>query len=159
MKKLPIKDRLLSNMVVDDNGCWIWQGKPVLGGYGRINVNNKNQFAHIVSYETFKGPRPPDARKKGLYVCHTCDVPACINPDHLWLGTASQNQLDCIAKGRGNRTGAPAGVGRKFTAEQIIAIRKKYAEGLATQVEIAAELGVHQGYVSLIMRRQVWKTV
>jgi len=71
------------------------------------------------------------------------------------LDMARQTSTRC----RGNRTGAPAGVGRKFTAEQIIAIRKKYAEGLATQVEIAAELGVHQGYVSLIMRRQVWKTV
>ena len=158
MKKLDIKERLLNRIVVDDNGCWIWQGAPVLGGYGRLTINNKNQFAHIASYETFKGPRPPDARKLGLFICHTCDVPLCINPDHLWLGTNSENQYDCIAKGRGGKRGAPS-VGKKFTPEQILDIRKIYAEGLATQMEIAAQYGVHQSYISHIVRRAVWKDI
>jgi hypothetical protein len=155
MKKLPIKDRLLSKIVVDDNGCWIWQDKPVLGGYGRININKKNQFAHIVSYETFKGPRPPDARKLGLMVCHRCDVPLCINPEHLWLGTASENQQDSLAKGRGNKTGPVSS--RKLTDEQVLEIRKKYAEGLTTQTALAKEYGVSQMIISVTVRRLAYK--
>jgi hypothetical protein len=155
MKKIDIKERLLNRIVLDDNGCWLWQGPPVLGGYGRLIINNKNQFAHIASYEAFKGPRPPDARKLGLCICHTCDVPLCINPEHLWLGTASDNQKDCITKGRGGLRGR----NRIFTAEQIIYIRKIYAEGFTTQQELATQYGVSQPTISEIIRQKTWKTI
>ncbi len=78
--------------VISTDGCWVWRG---LGKHGHLLVNQKQVGAHRFSYMVFKGAIP-----KGLFVCHRCDNPPCVNPDHLWLGTAKENQQDCVAKGR-----------------------------------------------------------
>lgn len=77
-------------------GCWEWQG-PKNGpkGYGLIEIDGKKVLAHRWSYEHHKGPI-----EHGLYVCHECDNPKCVNPSHLWLGTARDNIQDAITKGR-----------------------------------------------------------
>lgn len=77
-----------------ENGCWLWQGASV-NGRGQLSVNGKNMLATRFAYQQFKGAIPD-----GMYVCHTCDDPRCVNPDHLWLGTARENAQDGIAKGR-----------------------------------------------------------
>lgn len=77
-------------------GCWLWTGRLSIAGYGQIKDNYQTRHAHRVSYELNIGPVPP-----GLFVCHTCDVRACVNPDHLWLGTSTDNNRDREAKGRG----------------------------------------------------------
>lgn len=78
------------------DGCWLWTGRLSVVGYGQIKQHYQTRHAHRVSYELNIGPIPP-----GLVVCHTCDVRACVNPDHLWLGTFGDNNRDREAKGRG----------------------------------------------------------
>lgn len=76
-------------------GCWLWQGRPGADGYGQFRVGVGTTKAHRFSYELHKGPVPP-----GLHVLHKCDVRLCVNPEHLFLGTALTNMRDMIAKGR-----------------------------------------------------------
>ena len=76
------------------NGCWLWQGASVKGR-GQIYVNGKNMLATRFAYQQFKGEIPD-----GMYVCHTCDDPSCVNPNHLWLGTARDNWQDARRKRR-----------------------------------------------------------
>jgi hypothetical protein len=78
-----------------NSGCWFWMLYLDRGGYGLISRRGEQVFAHRFSYETFVGPIGD-----GLYVCHRCDAPACVNPDHLFLGTHTDNMMDCRAKGR-----------------------------------------------------------
>ena len=92
--------RFMNHVVEEPNsGCWLWNGTQN-GRYGQFNVRltqGKSQglLAHRVSYRHFVGPIEDDLR-----VCHRCDVPPCVNPDHLWLGTDSDNLRDAVNKGR-----------------------------------------------------------
>lgn len=96
-----IKDRLLERVVFGVTDCWHWVGPTNAFGYGRMTNNGRLQVAHRLSYEAFVGQIPD-----GLYALHKCDNPSCINPDHLWLGTYSDNIKDAWDKGRNKgRTG------------------------------------------------------
>lgn len=77
--------------------CWIWQGRKS-GEYGHFEINGKAMYVHRFSYELHNGPIP-----KGLFVCHACDNPPCVNPKHLWLGTHRENIQDWVKKGRISR--------------------------------------------------------
>ncbi len=81
--------------VFKSDDCWLWIGGRNRSGYGKFSMNSKLIAASRASYILFKGPIT-----SGKYVCHTCDNPPCVNPGHLWEGTASENQLDSVKKGR-----------------------------------------------------------
>jgi len=82
------KDIILNNIETNENGCWIWQGYKTEKGYGQIRFRNKTYLAHRFSYEVFK----TSTSKK--YVCHKCNNPNCINPEHLYLGSQADNIRD-----------------------------------------------------------------
>jgi HNH endonuclease len=101
------------------NGCWLWIGAKNAAGYGKVFWNKDTERrsvltdAHRTSWLLHFGPIPD-----GCYVCHACDTPSCVNPQHLWLGTNSDNILDAIRKGRKRcepRTHCPQG--HEFTPE------------------------------------------
>jgi hypothetical protein len=91
---LTTKQRFLTN-VDKRNGCWLWQTRKDRRGYGQFFYKRGVHSAHRISYMIFKGEIG-----EGLFVCHKCDNPPCVNPDHLFLGTAKDNMHDMLAKGR-----------------------------------------------------------
>lgn len=80
-----------------NSGCWLWGKSVNKKGYGQISRSRKEgpALAHCVSWQLAKGEIP-----QGLCVLHRCDVPCCVNPDHLWLGTKADNNRDMAGKGR-----------------------------------------------------------
>lgn len=89
-----MKDKFFNNIIFTDN-CWIWKGVMATNGYGIINHKRKRYYAHRISVKLLFGVDPGS-----LFVCHHCDNPKCVNPAHLFLGTASDNFQDCLKKGR-----------------------------------------------------------
>lgn len=146
------------------DGCWEWTGS-FAKGYGRLQLNGKRKTckkrahiqAHRFSWELHFGPIP-----KGLFVCHHCDNKRCVRPDHLFLGTASDNHLDAVAKGRipGNRKGVYGEKNgmSKLTESQVRFIRQEYSSG-SLQREIATRYGVTQCAITNIICGVTWKNV
>lgn len=98
MNARPLRDRLIEKLAEAPNGCLEFTGKRQKTGYGHIGSGGKHGqtlLAHRVAWEVANGPIPD-----GLLVCHHCDNPPCCNPEHMFLGTKSDNAVDCIRKGR-----------------------------------------------------------
>lgn len=95
-KDKAIKEIILSNIIKAD--CWEWQGAKDNKGYGVVGHRRRKYKAHRLSYQAFIST-PPDS----LNVCHKCDNPSCVNPEHLFLGTQKDNAKDMVFKGRMNK--------------------------------------------------------
>lgn len=128
-------DRILRwSIPVPESGCWLWMGSvdpegyPKTGGHPTGHLAAHERRAHRVSYEAFVGPIPA-----GMLVCHRCDVSSCVNPRHLFLGTAKDNMRDMVAKGR-----CKSGKTRPLTAEAKQEIRTS----TLTCKAIAAQFGI-----------------
>jgi hypothetical protein len=144
----PVAERLIKKISIDQaTGCWNWTGAKFRNGYGAIQVNGFCKKAHRVSYSTFVGEIPD-----GFYVCHSCDNPPCVNPSHLFVGTAKDNAIDMQAKGRKAITTGRA----KLTNEGVLLIRAQFGLG-KKQHDVAKEFGISQATVSLIWKRKIWK--
>jgi len=88
-------ERFWSKVSRDEAGCWLWTACKGRGGYGIFCYEGRGQVAHRVAWVLTFGALPD-----GMWLCHRCDVPACVNPAHLFLGTAQDNSNDMVAKGR-----------------------------------------------------------
>ena len=145
---MPIRERFhLQCRTHKQTGCWIWVGHIGSRGYGRIKVNRKTKSAHRVSYELFVGEIPD-----GMFVCHSCDTPACVNPDHLFLGTPKENSADMMRKWRDlQRIGEHCSTA-KLTTEQAKAIS---ASSVPVK-EIAKEFGLSLSAVYRIRSGKTW---
>ena len=121
--------------------CWPWTGRINRWGYGRLMVSMREYLVHRVAWEMARGTIPD-----GLFVCHRCDNPRCCNPEHLFLGTAADNNADMVAKRR-NRRGQNH-QNAKLTDAQVLAIRADCRSSRA----IAAEYGVSDTTICLVKK-------
>ena len=143
-------ERFNSNFTQTE-GCWEWQGSMFSNGYGRFGIERKSRRAHRVSYEIHKGEIPANN-----LVRHTCDNRRCVNPNHLLIGTHSDNMKDMTDRGR-QAKGLNQG-SAKLSQTQIDEIRE--LNGLMYQKDIAEMYGVSQSYVShvLLFRKRKIRT-
>ena len=148
--------KLFASRVVEvlPSGCHIWMGGVNDQGYGLIRHGSRHKRAHRVAWEMAKGPIPD-----GMVILHRCDVPSCVNPDHLSIGTQAENLKDMFAKDRGrtpDNRGERQG-SAKLTAEGVRQIRKM--DGTIPRKEIAEMFNIDTSNVGLICRRKAWAHV
>lgn len=134
--------------------CWIWTGTTSgTARYGILQVSGKKTKAHIFSYELCFG------KTNGLFVCHKCDNPLCVRPDHLFLGTHAENMADMVSKGRANRgEKRPAA---KLTEADVQFIRASYQAGspIVGAIALSERFGVNYYTVMAIITGKAWKHV
>lgn len=132
-----------------DDACWPWLSWVDDHGYGRFTLNYRSQHAHRIALVL-------DGRDPGSgYACHTCDNKVCVNPRHLYVGTAQTNRRDAVARGRAtyNPLRGEASPRARLTTAQVTAIRG--AEGIS-QRQLAVAYGVSQGHISRIRTGRNW---
>lgn len=143
--------------------CWLWTGAKNAYGYGVMKGPRRGPRvwgAHRVAYELTHGTIP-----EGMLVCHRCDVRACCNPAHLFLGTPADNTRDMIEKGRSLWQAKPHLIARgeaagcvRLTEEQVREIRESAANGQFHH-EIAKRFGVSRAAVGRVVTRRSWAHV
>ena len=178
-----IKDRI----VINENGCWIWQNIILPSGYGQGSRGNKSILAHRLSsesriakkkgvtkkrlltiiprgnlckifnqrqwvkrYEVFNGEIPA-----GLCVCHRCDVRACVNPEHLFLGSHKDNSQDAVKKGRIKR--GEERLSHKLSEKEVLYIRENYSLEKRNGAELAKKFNIDLSNIHCIIKRKTWR--
>jgi hypothetical protein len=158
-KRTPLQERFWLHLERGAD-CWEWQGNKTMAGYGTIRRTGKTggiMYAHRLSWEIHYGAIPP-----GAVVCHRCDNPPCVRPDHLFIGTQADNMADMYSKGRCQPHGPEnpiRGSAHKLTRlsdEQVREIRTMYSTRAADQRSIASLFGISQSSVSAIVLRKRW---
>lgn len=141
-----LTDRILARCTPEPNtGCWLWDGTDAGKGYGVISIACRTVRAHRASYEAFVGPIPD-----GLCVCHRCDTPSCVNPEHLFLDTSQGNTADRVRKRRSARLSNHGSA--KLTPAQVAEIRSSWL----SQRKLARAFGVTQSNISAVRRGVTW---
>lgn len=139
--------------VKKSEGCWEWQASLDTAGYGNFGVRQVSgkylmQRAHRVAWELVRGaPLTSDQ-----YLCHRCDNPRCVNPDHLFVGDAKANAQDCVSKGRLGPRGGEDNPRAKLTETEVAEIRKSALPLSA----LAARFGVGKSTVHAARKRVSW---
>lgn len=135
--------------------CWMWTGTKPAFGHGQFRLNGRAVYAHRFSWELIHGELP---RGDDVCVLHKCDVPACVNPSHLFVGTRKQNLSDMRNKGRGHNPPLLTGErhhSAKLTEDDVRAIRAS-SEG---QLQLASRYGVARRTINHIINRRIWRHI
>jgi hypothetical protein len=152
--KLTLKERFDEKYLpVPESGCWLWTSDVGKNGYGLLLTQTnprKKKYAHRLSYEFFNGEIP-----ENMFVLHKCDVRSCVNPSHLFIGTAKDNHADMVSKGRDCPPPKMYGEAHgktTITEDQVRSIRSDSRP----HKEIANDYGLHRKTISRIKLRQTW---
>lgn len=143
--------RFFAKVEKQEGACWNWFGAKTPKGYGQIKIprTRRQVQSHRLSWEIHRGEIP-----KNLCVLHKCDNPACVNPDHLFLGTKKDNARDMVSKGRhcyGERQGS-----HKLSEKDVRSILAMVADGKMSQAKIAKAFGIGPMQVSRIKTGKRW---
>ena len=138
-KESPIKSHMTTP-------CWEWTAANTFMGYGTIKIEGKTRATHRLSWEWAHGIPVP----KGKFICHRCDNPPCVNPDHLFLGDNSGNIEDCVAKGRHKSRH-----NIKLKPEQIVQLRERYKE-IQNYNQLGREFGISGSYARRVVLLHYW---
>ncbi len=149
------KCRFLNKVKKDKSGCWLWQAGIHKDGYGDfVPINGRSGLAHRTSYRLFKG-----TIKEGMLVLHSCNVPSCVNPEHLRLGKDKDNAQDKIRAGNSRKM--PHGEKSHFsklTDEKVLELREKAKEKI-TYVQLGEMFEVTECQARNIVKRRCWKHI
>jgi hypothetical protein len=147
---VPIERRFWQKVWVPSaKACWPWQGAKDRQGYGFIKRKDGVQYrAHRLSYEMYQGPIPP-----GGLVCHHCDNPSCVNPNHLFVGTPVDNARDMVRKNRHCRLCGEKNPMAKLTDAQVIQIRRDKR----SHINIAKDFAISVYQIKSIRSGRCWK--
>lgn len=147
-------ERFWKNIKFSDSNieCWEWVGRKSYKKYGIMKINSRNVQAHRFSYELHSGKEVPE----NMLVCHTCDNPSCVNPNHLFLGTIADNNADRDKKGR-KALGEKCGKS-KLLEEDIRCIRQMFSLGYSDS-EISKYFSVWHTTIRAIRIGRCWSHV
>lgn len=149
MARRSLKERFLDKVFPEPNsGCWLWTGGVTSCGYGTIKIDYVTKTTHRTSYRLFKGEI-----NDGLLVLHKCDTPCCVNPDHLFLGTAKENSDDMIRKNRKFITRGELSGNAKLKEADVIKIRTM---SQYKNIELAKMFNVSDAIISRIRSHKRW---
>jgi hypothetical protein len=150
----PVAIRFWEKVQTRPGQCWLWQGPCNGRGYGKFKLRRGIRVAaHRLSWELIHGPIPA-----GMWVLHRCDVKACVNPEHLWLGTATDNARDRSHKGRNRDQRGERNTSARLRLADVEAIRRQYAMGSTSQYQLARDYGISQAQVSRLVNMLEWGT-
>lgn len=140
--------------IKSDSECWKWAGCKIPGGYGYFKLGRKMQGAHRASWLINCGSIPG-----GLFVLHKCDNPPCVNPRHLWLGTAKDNTRDMFDKNRSYDRRGGNNPRAKLMEKQVKEIRELYETKRYSYQDLANTFKVSKGVISHIFNKRSWNYI
>ena len=149
--------RFFSKIIYPNNidDCWIWNACKDKNEYGIFRFNNKNIRSHRFIYECYNGPI-----LDGMLVCHKCDIPSCCNPNHLWIGTPQQNNLDKMIKNRhSSKYGSECNLSILSEIDIIDIIERINNNELLSIQQICYEYNISTGAIYDIFKRKSWKHI
>jgi ribosomal protein S14 len=156
-------ERFAAKVDFSDTGCWLWTATANPNGYGQLYVRDtrlgkpRARRATAVAWFLARGEWPTH----GLDLCHHCDTPRCVNPDHLFLGTAKDNMRDAARKGRIVPPAPSLGVANvnaKLTPDRVVELRSRYLAG-ETLSELSRSFGMARSSLRWVVKRRTWRHV